>query len=111
MDQVLFGLGDVDEHASQKLEGVDEGLVIDLLSCFGLVEEELGVSVIAKAGEVHRGPHEVARELVETLGVAGIDGGAVVNAETGIPPGQEQLDALLGKELTVTKKSQRVTRA
>ncbi|HXV63453.1 MAG TPA: hypothetical protein VEK15_22320 [Vicinamibacteria bacterium] len=44
--------------------------------------------------------------VVEPLGVAGIDGGSVVNVNTRIPPGQEQVDALLGDELTVSKKSQ-----
>ena len=106
MDQVLVGLGDVDENAGQKLEGVDEGLVVDLLTGLGLVEQELGVPVIAKAGEVHRGPHEIAGELVESLGVAGIDGSSVVNAKTRIPPGQEKVDALLGDELAVSKKSE-----
>jgi hypothetical protein len=38
MDQVLVGLGDVDEDPGEKLERVDEGLVVDLLSCFGLIE-------------------------------------------------------------------------
>jgi hypothetical protein len=55
MDEVLVGLGDVDEDTGEKLERVDEGLVVDLLSCLGLVEEELGVPVISKTGEVHRG--------------------------------------------------------
>ena len=62
--------------------------------------------MIAKAGEVHRGPHQVTGKLVETFGVARVDGGAVVNAETRVPPGQEQLDALLGDEVAVAKKSE-----
>jgi len=53
-----LGLGDVDEDTGEKLERVDERLVVDLLSCFGLIEEELGVPVISKTGEVHRGSHE-----------------------------------------------------
>jgi len=104
MDQVLVGFGDVDEDAGQKLERVDEGFVV--LSGLGLVEEELGVAVIAKAGEVHRGPHQIAGQLVQTLGVGGIDGGSVVNAKPRIPPGQEQVDALLGDEVAVSEKSQ-----
>jgi hypothetical protein len=76
----------MDEDAGEKLERVDESLVVGLLSCFGLVEEELGVLVIANAREVHRGPHERAGQLVETRGVGGIDGGSVVNSRTGIPP-------------------------
>jgi hypothetical protein len=104
-DEVFDGLGDVDEDAGQKLERVDEGLVVEVLSGLGLVEEELGFLVIAKAGDVDRGPHEIAGELVEPLGVAGIDGGSVVNAETRIPPEQEKVDALSGDELAVSRKS------
>ena len=62
--------------------------------------------MISKTGEVHRGSHEIAGELFEPLGIGGIDGGSVVNAKTGIPPRQEQVDALLGDELAVSEKSQ-----
>jgi hypothetical protein len=62
--------------------------------------------VIAKAGEVHRGPHEITGELVQALGVGGIDGGPVVDAKTRIPPRKEKLDSLLGDEVTVSKNSQ-----
>ena len=41
MDQVLVRLGDVDEDAGEKLERVDEGLVVHFLSSLGLVEKEL----------------------------------------------------------------------
>jgi hypothetical protein len=73
----------VDEDAGQELEGVDEGVVVlNSLPALGLIEQELRVRMIAKAGEVHRGPHEIAGQLVETFGVAGIDGGSIVNAKT-----------------------------
>jgi hypothetical protein len=55
--------------------------------------------VIAEAGEVHRGPHQVAGELVEPLGVAGVDGGSVMNAEARVPPREEKVDALGSDEL------------
>jgi hypothetical protein len=61
--------------------------------------------VVAKAGEVHRRPHQVAGELVQTLGVLGIDRGSVVNAKARIPPGEEKVDALLGDESAVSKTS------
>jgi hypothetical protein len=35
---------------------------------------------IAATGEVHRVPHQVASELVQSLGVAGVDGGSLVNS-------------------------------
>jgi hypothetical protein len=60
--------------------------------------------VIAETGEVHRGPHQVSSELVQSLGVAGVDGGSVVNSRTGVPPGEEKVDAVLGDELAVSKK-------
>jgi hypothetical protein len=43
----------VDEDTGQELEGVDEGLVVEVLKSPGLVDEELGVRMIAEAGEVH----------------------------------------------------------
>ena len=63
MDPMSVGFGDMDEHAGQKLERVEQGLVVQFMSCFGLVEEELGFRVIAKPGEVHRRAHPVAGEL------------------------------------------------
>jgi hypothetical protein len=73
----------------QQLQGVDEGVVLlDGLPALGLIEQELRVLMTAEAGEVHRGPHQVASELVEPLGVAGVDGGSVVNSKTGVAPGE-----------------------
>ena len=105
-DQVFFRLGDMDEDTGKELEGVDEGLVVEVLRSLGLVDEKLGVRVIAEAGEVHRGSHQVAGELVEALGIAGVDGGPVMNAETRIPPGQEKVDPIPGDEVSVSKKSE-----
>jgi len=81
MDQVFVGRGNMDQHARQELEGVETGLTVDVVSGFGLVEDELGVRMVAKSGEVHGRAHQVAGELVEPVGVGGIDGGAIVNAE------------------------------
>lgn len=38
-------------------------------------------------------------------GIAGMGGGSIVNAKTRIPPGQEKIDAVLGDEFAVSKKS------
>jgi hypothetical protein len=57
----------VDEEAGQELERIDDGLVVELGTGFGLVEKEAGILVIAKAGEIHRGPHDVSGELAQTL--------------------------------------------
>ena len=86
MDPVLVGLRDVNEHAGQELEGVDDTVVVVVMSGLGLVEDELGVWMIAKPGEVHRRAHQIAGKLVESLGVAGVDGGVVMNAEAGMAP-------------------------
>lgn len=82
MDEMLSGLGDMDEHSCHELQGVKERLVIDFVAGFWLVEEKLGLWVKAKPGQVHRGTHEIAGEPVKPLGVVGIDGGVIVNAET-----------------------------
>jgi hypothetical protein len=39
MGQVFVGLGDVDEHAGQKLKRVSDGLIIDLLRSLRLVSK------------------------------------------------------------------------
>jgi len=69
MNQVLVGLWDVDEHPGEKLERVESCLFIDVVSGFGLVEDELGARMVAKPGEVHGRAHEIARQLVEPLSV------------------------------------------
>jgi hypothetical protein len=81
MDQVLVRLGDVDEDSSQELERVETCLLVDVVSGSGLVEDELGVRMVAKSREVHGRAHQVAGELVEPFGVGGIDGGVIVDAE------------------------------
>ena len=43
---------------------------------------------------------------MESLGVAGMDGGVMVSAEARMAPRQEKLDALLGKEVPVSKRTQ-----
>jgi hypothetical protein len=99
---VFLGLGDVDEDAGQELEGV---VVLDGLTALGLIEQELRVRVIAKAGEVHRRPHPITGKFVEPLGVGGIDRSSVVNAKTRVPPRLVKV-ALGSDELTVSKKSE-----
>jgi hypothetical protein len=83
-------------------------VVVDGLAALGLIEQKLRVRMIPETREVDRRPHEVARELVEALGIAGIDGGAVMNSETRVSPGEKKVDAVLpfgGDELAVLEKS------
>lgn len=67
----LFGLGDVCEHPGQKLERVGQGVVVELVSGLGLVDEQAGDApevdvldekVVENAldglGETGRGPNE-----------------------------------------------------
>jgi hypothetical protein len=99
----------VNEDGGQKLEGVDERIVVvDGLPALGLIEQKLRVRMIPETREADRRPHEVARELVEAPGIAGIDGGAVMNSETRVSPGEKKVDADLpfgGDELAVSEKS------
>jgi len=81
VNQVLVRLGDVDEDSSQELERVETGLLVELVSGFGLVEDELGVRMVAKSGEVHGRAHQIAGKLVEPFGVGGVDSGSIVDAE------------------------------
>ncbi len=62
MNQVLVGLGDVDEHAGYKLKRVDGLAVADILPGFGLINEEAGFGMIAKAGQVHGRSEQVTSE-------------------------------------------------
>lgn len=43
---------------------------------------------------------------MDALGVGGIDGGAVMDAESGVSPGEEQVDAFLGDELAVEEEAE-----
>ena len=60
MHEMLVGLRDVDEHAGKKLKRVDRLAVADIMSGFGLINEEAGFGMIAKAGQVHWRPVQVA---------------------------------------------------
>ena len=79
---------------------------MELVSGFGLVEEPPRVSLPPESGKVDRSAQEVAGQLVQPLGVGGVDGGSIVYAETGMPPREEQVDALLGNEPSVLEKSE-----
>ncbi len=82
MNQMLVGLGDVDEHSGKKLERVDRLAVVDIVACFGLITEEPRFRMITKSGQVDWRAVQVAGEAIEPFGVAGIDRGVIVNAET-----------------------------
>jgi len=86
MDEVLVGFRNVDEGSGQKLERVEQFLVQNVMSGLGFIKNEIGLWMKSKSGQVHGSPHEITRQLVHSLGVAGIDGGVVVNAKAGMTP-------------------------
>ena len=60
MDQVLVGHGDVDEDSGDKLEGVGEGVIDELVSGFRLVDEQAGAPVESQPREIDGRAHEIA---------------------------------------------------
>ncbi len=82
----LVGFRNVDEGSGQKLERVEQLLVQNVMSGLGLINNEIGLWMKSKSGLVHGSPHEITRQLVHFLGVAGIDGGVVVNAKAKVIP-------------------------
>jgi hypothetical protein len=51
---------------------------------------------------------QVASESMEPFGVVGIDGCVIVNIETRMAPRKQQVDALFGDEVPVSKQSQKL---
>ncbi len=82
MNEMLVGLWDVDEHPCEKLERVDRLAVVDIVSGFGLINEETRFRMITKPRQIHWRALQVASEAMESFGVAGINRGVIVNAET-----------------------------
>ena len=80
MNQMLVGLWDVDEHSGEKLERVDRLAVVDIVACFGLINEETRLRMITKSGQVDWRAVQVASEAMESFGVAGIDNSIVNNS-------------------------------
>jgi hypothetical protein len=81
VDEMLVGLRNVDEHAREELERLDQGLVVEVVPGSGFIHEQAGGLVESQAGEVDGSSHEIAGELVHAFGVCGIDVGVVVDAE------------------------------
>ncbi len=82
MNQMLVGLWDVDEHSGEKLERVDRLAVVDIVAGFGLINEETRLRMITKSGQVDWRAVQVAGEAMKPFGIAGIDRGVIVDAET-----------------------------
>lgn len=76
----------MDEDPGQKLERVDERVIVGIESGFGLIDEQPGAWVETKPRQIDGCPYEMARKFVESLGVGGIDGGVIVNTETKVIP-------------------------
>ena len=85
-DEMLVGLRDVDEHASEELEWVDQSIVVEVVPVARFIHEQVGGLVEAQPRQVDGCSHEIARKLVHAFGVCGIDGGVIVHAETKVIP-------------------------
>jgi hypothetical protein len=79
---MFVGLGDVDEHAGQELERIDELGIVGIVSFFGLIDEKRGVEIEAQPRQVDRCSHEITSEPVKAVGVMEIDRGLIVNTNT-----------------------------
>lgn len=102
-------MGDVYEYSSQKFEGFHKlDLSIGIVSMLGLIDDEPGFGMMVKSCQVHGRALQITSEPMEAFGVVGIDRGVIVNLEPRMAPGQEQVDALLGDELAVSKKSKQL---
>ncbi len=82
MNQMLFGLWDVDKHARDKLKWVDRLAVVDIVAGLGLINKEPRFRMITKSRQIHWRALQVASESMESFGVAGINRGVIVNGES-----------------------------
>jgi hypothetical protein len=76
----------VDEDPGEKLLWVGQGIVVEPVSVLGLVDEKAGAAVESESRKIDGSAHEVTGQLMQALGVCGIDGGSIVDAETLMPP-------------------------
>ena len=67
MDQVFFGLWNVYEHARDKLERVDRLAVVNIVSGFGLINEEPRFRMITKSGQIHWGALRLELAFIEQV--------------------------------------------
>ena len=79
MNQMLFRLRYVDEHARDKLKWVDRLAVVDIVAGLGLINKEPRFRMITKSRQIHWRALQVVSEAMEPFSVAGIDGGVIVN--------------------------------
>jgi len=86
MNQMFVGLWNVDEHPCDKLERVDRLAVVDIVSGFGLINEEAGFRMITKSRQIHWRALQVASEAMESFGVTGINRSVIVNGESKVIP-------------------------
>jgi len=82
MNQMLLELWDMDEHLCDKIEWVDRLAVVDIVSGLGLINEDPRFRLITEPRQIHWRALQVASEAMEPFGVAGINRGVIVNAET-----------------------------
>ena len=89
----MVRLGDVDEHAGEELERVEElGF-----SRFGsrLIENAVAVLVEMEPLEGDGAANDIAAESFESLGVGGVEVDIIIDAKAAPAPGTEELDPLI----------------
>jgi hypothetical protein len=83
-DRVLVRLGDVDEHAGEELERVEE-LGLGVFG-FGLIEDIVALFVVVESLEGDGAPNDIATESFESLGIGGVEVDIIVDAKAAPAP-------------------------
>ena len=92
-DRMLVRLGDVDEHAGEELQRVEElGLFV---FGSGLIENAVAVLVEMAPLEGDGAANDIAAESFESLGVGGVEVDIIIDAKAAPAPGTEELDPFI----------------
>jgi hypothetical protein len=90
---MLVRLGDVDEHAGDKLERAEE-LGFSIFGS-GLIEDEFAFCVVVKSLKRDGASNDVSAEGFESLGIGGIEVEIVIDAKAALAPGTQEVNALV----------------
>jgi hypothetical protein len=90
---MLVRLGDVDEHAGDKLERVEE-LGFSIFGS-GLIEDEFAFCVVVKSLKRDGASNDVSAEGFESLGIGGIEVEIIIDAKAALAPGTQEVNALV----------------
>jgi hypothetical protein len=102
-DRVLVRLGDVDEHAGEELERVEE-LGFSRFGC-RLIEDEFAFGVVVKSLKRDGASNDVSAEGFESLAIGGIEVEIIIDAKAASAPGTKEVHALVGEEALIVEES------